>query len=218
MRYILLLITVLNLTVLEAKTGYYKKRQGYFSNWHLNKIYKQVVRKSSVNKKALREAFRYYKKYKKKERLSKDYLAIADYTKTSSVKRLYIIRLSDGKVYRYFVAHGLRSGAKGGRVWRSSNKPHSYMTPYGFFRVGSYEGITTKKRYRYLSIKGLQWNNKKVGLPLRKGGRDIILHTAKYVKYEGRSLGCFAIKPTDKYAVFGRLKTALLYSYTGKLK
>ncbi len=216
MRYIILLITALLITTLEAKTGYSKKRYGYFSNWHLTKIYKKVYKKSSVNKKALRDAFSYYKKYKKSKRLSKNYLAIADYTKTSSVKRLYIIRLSDGKVYRYFIAHGVRSGAKGGRVWRSSNKPHSYMTPYGFFKVGSSEGVTSKKRYRYLSIKGLQWNNKKVGLPLRKGGRDIILHTAKYVKYEGRSLGCFAIKPKDKYAVFKRIKTALLYSYTGK--
>ena len=218
MRYILLLITVLCLTILDAKTDYSKHKYGYFSNWHLSKIYKKVAEKSSVNKQALRDAFNYYKKEKKRKQLSKTYLAIADYTKISNVKRLYIIRLLDGKVYRYSVAHGIRSGAKGGRVWRSSNKQNSNMTPYGFFKVGSFEGITTKKRYRYLSIKGLQWNNKKVGLPLKKGGRDIVLHTAKYVNYQGRSFGCFAIKPTDKSAVFKRLKTALLYSYTGKKK
>jgi len=90
------------------------------------------------------------------------------------------------------------------------------MTPYGFFRIGEREGVTVKKRYRYLPVTGLEWNNRKVGLPLKRGGRDIILHTAKYVDYGGRSFGCFAISPSDKRAVFGKLKSALLYSYTGK--
>jgi hypothetical protein len=209
-------MTALFISTLYGRIDHSKKRYRYFSNRHLTKIYRKVAKSSSVNKRALKEAFDYYKKYKKIKRLSKEYLAIADYTKTSNIKRLYTIRLSDGKVYRYFVSHGLRSGAKGGRVWRSSNKPNSNMTPYGFFKVGSFEGITSKKRYPYLSIKGLQWYNKKVGFPLRKGGRDIVLHTANYVNYEGRSLGCFAIKPKDRSSVFNKMKTALLYSYTGR--
>ena len=161
-------------------------------------------------------ANKYYKKYKLKKRLSTKYLAIADYTKIFNSKRLYIIRLSDGKVFRYKVAHGLRSGAKGGRVWRSSNKKNSLMTPYGFFKVGSKEGLTYKKRYNYLPIIGLEWNNRKVGMSPKVGGRDVILHTASYVNYGGRSLGCFAIRPIDKREIFKKLKSALLYSYTGK--
>ena len=210
-----MLITLVFVTTTEAKRDYLKKKYKYFSNWHLTKIYKKVAKSSDINKKALKNAFDYYKRYKRKKKLSPRYLSIADYTKKSNRKRLYIIRLSDGKVYRYYVAHGIRSGAKWGRVWRSSNKQHSNMTPYGFFKVGSMEGVTTKKRYRYLPVKGLQWSNRKVGLSVKKGGRDIILHTANYVNYEGRSLGCFAIRPKDKRAVFNKLKRALLYSYTG---
>ncbi len=213
MRYIIFIVTLIFLNNIEAKTNYSKR--GYPSNWYLDKIYKKIAKKSNVNKKALKRAFNFYKKYKIKKRLSTKYIAIADYTKTSYQKRLYIIRLKDGKVFRYKVAHGVRSGAKGGRVWRSSNKKNSHMTPYGFFKVGSREGITYKKRYHYLPIIGLQSNNRKVGLPPQKGGRDIVLHTAKYVSFEGRSLGCFAIKPQDRFAVFKRLKKALLYSYTG---
>jgi len=206
------LILSLLISTADARRSYNK----YYSYHHLNKIEKRVSSTSTVNKKALREAFRFYKKNRYKQRLSKRYLAIADYTKTAYTKRLYIIDLRNGKVHQYHVAHGKNSGAKGGRVWRSSNRRNSYMTPYGFFKVGSREGITSRKKYRYLSVKGLQRSNKKVGLPTRFGGRDVIVHTASYVKSGGRSYGCFAIKPQDKWVVFKRLKTALLYSYTGR--
>ena len=186
------------------------------SNWRLNYIYKKVAKKSNVNKKALKKAFAYYKKNQKKKKLSSRYLAIADYTKSAKHKRLYIINLQKGSIYRYKVAHGKRSGSVGGKVWRSSNKRRSKMTPYGFFKVGSREGRTKKKRYRYLTVQGLQWSNKKVGYPSRRGGRDVIIHPAKYVKSGGRSHGCFAIRPRDKRNVFSKLKKALLYSYTGR--
>lgn len=196
----------------EAKKTYHK----YYSNWHLNKIHKRVASKSDVNKKALRRAFAYYKKNRYRLKLSQRYLAIADYTKTSDQKRLYIIDLKNAKVYRHYVAHGKNSGAKGGRVWRSSNKLNSHMTPYGFFKVGRSEGVTSKKKYKYLSVQGLEKSNRKVGLPTRKGGRDIVLHTASYVDRGGRSYGCFAILPQDRGKIFKKLKTALLYSYTGR--
>ena len=208
----IILIVSLFVSTIDARSSYNK----YYSIHHLNKIEKRVGYRSDVSKKALREAFRYYKRNRYKSRLSKRYLAIADYTKTSSQKRLYIINLYNGKVYQYYVAHGKNSGARGGRVWRSSNRLNSRMTPYGFFKVGSREGITGRKRYKYLPIRGLQRTNKKVGLPTRFGGRDVIVHTASYVNSGGRSYGCFAIRPQDKRVVFKRLKTALLYSYTGR--
>ncbi len=206
-----LILFLFNSTI-EARSSYNK----YYSIHHLNTIERRVNAHSTVNKKALREAFRYYKKNRYKQRLSKRYLAIADYTKVAQRKRLYIIDLRNGKIYQYQVAHGKNSGAKGGRVWRSSNRLNSHMTPYGFFKVGSREGITGRKRYKYLPIRGLQRSNKKVGLPSRFGGRDVIVHTASYVNSGGRSYGCFAIRPQDKKVVFKRLKTALLYSYTGR--
>jgi hypothetical protein len=207
-----IVLTLLFISTVEARSNYNK----YYSNRHLSKIEKRVALASTVNKKALREAFRFYKKNRYKQRLSKRYIAIADYTKKAGKKRLYIINLYNGKVYQHHVAHGKKSGARGGRVWRSSNKLNSHMTPYGFFKVGIKERVTAKRKYKYLMIRGLQKSNKKVGLPTRFGGRDVIVHTAGYVKGGGRSYGCFAIKPKDKWAVFKRLKTALLYSYTGR--
>ena len=183
---------------------------------HLQKIYKKVVKKTNVSKKALKKAFDYYKKNQKRKGLSKKYLAIADYTKTAKQKRLYIINLKNGAVYRHKVAHGKYSGAIGGKVKKSSNKRNSMMTPYGFYKVGSKIGKTKKKHYRYLSVRGLQWNNKKVGKPSRMGGRDVIIHPAKYVNRGGRSHGCFAICPKDQWKIFAKLKKALLYSYTGR--
>jgi len=189
-------------------------RQNNFG--HLQKIYKKVAKKTNVNKKALKKAFAFYKKNQKRKGLSSKYLAIADYTKTARHKRLYIVNLRNGQVYRYKIAHGKRSGCLGGKVCKSSNRRNSKMTPYGFFKVGSKVGKTKKKHYRYLSVKGLQKSNKKVGYPSRMGGRDVIIHPAKYVNSGGRSFGCFAICPHDRRAVFKRLKTALLYSYTGR--
>lgn len=186
------------------------------SEQHLNRIYKKVSKNTNVNKKALKKAFSFYKKYQSKKGLSRHYLAIADYTKTARHKRLYIINLKQGKIYRYKVAHGKRSGAYGGKVKRSSNKRNSKMTPYGFFKVGTKVRKTRKKRYYYLSIKGLQKSNRKVGYPSRMGGRDVIIHPAKYVNRGGRSYGCFAIRPQDRRNVFSKLKRALLYSYTGR--
>lgn len=206
----LLLIVLLNLVATEFVVA-----KGH-TTWHLNQIYKKVSKKSNINKRALRKAFAYYKKYQYKKKLSKNYLAIADYTKTAKHKRLYIINLYNGKIYRHKVAHGKYSGRIGGKVKRSSNKRGTHMTPYGFFKVGTHVGKTKKKHYRYLSVKGLQWSNRKVGYPARKGGRDIIVHPAKYVKGGGRSHGCFAIEKRGMWTVFKRLKKALFYSYTGR--
>ncbi|MCK5854954.1 MAG: murein L,D-transpeptidase catalytic domain family protein [Sulfurovaceae bacterium] len=197
-----------------------KKRKSKKLNKHqvrkLNKIYKKVSKKTNINKRALKKAFSYYKKNKHKKALSSKYLAIADYTKRARDKRLYIINLKSGAVHRHKVAHGKYSGSVGGKVRRSSNRRNSKMTPYGFFKVGSRVGRTQKKGYKYLSVKGLDRSNRKVGCPTRHGGRDVIVHTARYVNSGGRSHGCFAIRPRDKNRVFSKLKKALLYSYTGR--
>jgi len=219
MKKLIILFSLLTLisTNTYARNSYNNKYKGsYVSISHLHKIFDKVKRTSNVSQKALSQAFTYYEKNRYKKKLSADYIAIADYTKSAMQKRLYIINLHSGVVNNHMVAHGKNSGSKGGRVWRSSNVINSYMTPYGFFKVGYREGVTYKKKYKYLSVKGLEWSNRKVGEPTRKGGRDILLHTAKYVANGGRSYGCFSIRPQDKRAVFNRIKTALLYSYTGR--
>lgn len=198
-------------STLFATSNYVNRQKGhYVTVSHLHYIFNKLKRTSDVSPKALAKTFNFYEKNRYKKHLSPDYIAIADYTKPAIQKRLYVINLHTGKVNQHLVSHGKNSGAKGGRVWRSSNKLGSNMTPYGFFKVGKREGVTYRKHYKYLSIQGLEWKNRNAKQ------RDILLHTANYVNWGGRSYGCFAIPPQDKWQVFSKLKRALLYSYTGR--
>jgi hypothetical protein len=181
----------------------------------LANVYTKLYFSGQVNKRALKKAFKYYEKHDRKHNFADGYLAIADYTRPATQDRLQIIGLDTGRIYAYRVAHGKKSGPKGGRVYQASNRVGSHMTPKGFYKVGYKEGRTLKKRYKYLSVKGLDRSNRKVGVPSRFGGRDIVVHTARYVDKGGRSFGCFAIRPSDKTRIFSKLKGALLYSYTG---
>ena len=195
---------------IEASSSYKDMKNGNFvSKAHLHYVFKKVKSSSNVSEKALAKTFYYYEKNRYAKHLSPNFLSIADYTKRASEKRLYIINLHTGKVKKYLVAHGLNSGAKGGRVWSAGNKEGSRKTPTGFFKVGSKEGITFKKKYRYLGLDGLEWKNRNA----KK--REIILHTASYVDRAGRSNGCFAIRPKDRWQVFAHMKKALLFSYVG---
>jgi len=205
---ITLLIMLFFVTKTIATNNNYKSH--YVSIAHLHQIFEKVKRNSDVSERALSQTFNFYEKNYNKKHLSPYYLAIADYTKKALKKRLYIINLHSGKVYQYLVAHGKNSGKKGGRVWYSSNKRGSFMTPYGFFKIGDKEGITVAKKYDYLAVEGLEGKNKNVK------AREILLHTAGYVAKAGKSLGCFAIRPQDKRPIFSKLKRALLYSYTGR--
>jgi len=195
---------------IEASSSYIDMQYGnYVSKSHLYYVFNKVKGSSNVSEKALAKTFDYYEKNRYAKHLSPNYIAIADYTKYASQKRLFIINLHTGEVKKHLVAHGVNSGAKGGRVWSASNRIGSFQTPTGFFKVGHKEGITTRKRYNYLSIDGLERKNRNA----KK--REIILHTASYVGSSGRSHGCFAIQPKDRLQVFSRMKRALLFSYVG---
>ena len=195
------------LTGSNATNTHYKS--AYETVPHLHNVFERAKRNSDVSEKALADAFAFYEKNHYKKRLSSDYLAVADYTKVALHKRLYIVNLHTGEVNAYLVAHGVNSGKRYGRVIDAGNSKGSFKTPTGFFKVGAKEGVTVKKRYKYLSVDGLEWENRNA----RK--RQILLHTAPYVSNAGRSYGCFAIQPQDKESIFSKLKTALLYSYTG---
>jgi len=217
-----LILTTSSYSKTTHKKSHYKRyltkrvKSKRFLSKRLYRIYKKVLKRTNINRRALKRAFLFYQKNRKRRHLSSKYLAIADYTKRATTRRLYIINLKNGKVYRHKIAHGKRSGAIGGKVRRSSNRRNSKMTPYGFFKVGSVIRKTRKKHYKYLTVQGLERCNRKVGLPSRMGGRDVILHPAKYVNYGGRSHGCFSIAPQDRYKIFAKLKKALFYSYTGR--
>ncbi|SFV65627.1 hypothetical protein MNB_SV-14-1288 [hydrothermal vent metagenome] len=207
-KLILLTFTLLLFTTCSIATSTYYKNS-YVTVSCLHRIFEKAKRNSDVSERALANAFAFYEKNRFQKRLSPHYLAIADYTKVALHKRLYIINLHTGEVSRYLVAHGINSGERYGRVVSPSNAKGSCKTPIGFFKVGLKEGITTKKRYNYLCVYGLEWKNRNA----RK--RQILLHTAWYVAKGGRSYGCFAIDPKDRVEIFSKLKTALLYSYAG---
>jgi hypothetical protein len=181
----------------------------------LAKIYRKVASKKVIPRRALINAFKFYEKNKRKRQLSGKYIAVADYTKNARSERLHLVNLTTGAISSYKVAHGRRSGPVGGKVHSTSNRRGSNKTSKGFFKVGYKEGVTRTKGYRYLSVTGLEQGNRKVGLPSRLGGRDVVMHTARYVNNGGRSNGCFAIKPQDKRSIFNKIKGSLLYSYTG---
>lgn len=207
---ILLLSSLLFTLNIHAASSYRDYQYGsYVSVSHLHYVFNKVKKASNVSQKALAKAFDYYKTHRYSKKLSPNFLAIADYTKLGFEKRLFIIDLHKGTYKRYLVAHGKNSGARGDRVWDASNQAGSYKTPTGFFKVGAKEGITARKKYNYLPIDGLEWKNRNA----KK--REILLHTASYVEGAGRSKGCFAITPEDRFQVFSRMKQALLLSYTG---
>jgi hypothetical protein len=181
----------------------------------LAKVFDKVAASGKVEKKALQRAFKYYQENRKSSGLAQTHIAIADYTKLATSKRLHIINLKTAGVTSVQVAHGRKSGPIGGRVTSTSNANGSNKTTKGFYRVGTKEGRTSTKGLPYLSVQGLESGNRMVGLPPRKGGRDIIIHTAGYVASGGRSLGCFSIRPQDKRLVFNKLKGVLFYSYVG---
>lgn len=208
----LILLTFLLIAAVntQAATSYQNIKYGqYVPVSHLHYVFNKVKRNSSVSQKALAKAFYFYENNRYEKRLSPNYIVIADYTKVASEKRLFLINLHTGEVRNYLVAHGLNSGERGDRVWNAGNRLGSYKTPTGFFKIGSKEGITTRKKYNYIALDGLEWKNRNARQ------REIILHTASYVGKIGRSRGCFAIKPEDRRAVFSKVKRALLFSYVG---
>lgn len=119
-------------------------------------------------------------------------LTIIDYSKPSTVKRLWIIDLKNDKVlFNTYVAHGKNSG---GLIPTSfSNKNQSLKSSFGVFVTeDTYNGHNGYS----LRIKGLE-----KGINDNVYDRHVIFHGAKYVSEAyakvkgmmGRSWGCMAI-------------------------
>jgi len=118
------------------------------------------------------------------------FVAIADFDRPSTERRLSIIRLTDGRVETYLVAHGEGSG--GLYATRFSDEPQSHMSSLGIYLTEQqYEG----KHGRSLRLRGMESSNNEAE------SRDVVLHGAAYVSDEfvaehhqlGRSWGCPAV-------------------------
>lgn len=147
-----------------------------------------------------------------------DFMAIADYSKDSNQKRLFILNMKDGSVKTYFMAHGRGSETRPGHAGRFSNRDGSHQTPPGF-HVTSKLGHSPKEG-KMVVLDGIE-----PGINDRSNARRIYIHTKWYaskehirqVGYPGRSWGCITVPPDDLNEILKNLAGgALVYNFTGK--
>lgn len=132
-------------------------------------------------------------------------LAVIDYSRPSTEKRLYIFDLKRQRLLlRDYVAHGKASGEN--LATRFSNRVNSHQTSLGLFLgAESYRG----KHGYSLRMDGLE-----PGVNDRARERAIVIHGADYVNPRwipkqgriGRSLGCPAVRQGVARQVVDQLK------------
>jgi hypothetical protein len=167
----------------------------------------------------------YNKLVEKKLIRNKSILSIADFSKPSSQKRLYVIDVKNNKLlYQTLVAHGHNSGLEYATSF--SNEDDSHKSSLGFYVTeGTYNGECGYA----LKLKGCE-----KGFNDKAYARSIVVHGSKYVTdaflhsngFLGRSWGCpalpqqiskkiidvikngsclFLYHPTEKYLLTSRI-------------
>ncbi len=140
-------------------------------------------------------------------------LAVADMTRPSTEKRLFIIDLGSRKLLlRTWVAHGRNSGDL--LCTAVSNTSGSLQTSKGLYQVG--RKILSPKHGDALLLQGLD-----DGVNSAAESREIIMHAADYVGADfiakhgrlGRSFGCPAVAPEVMPKLIDLLQGQLLYVF-----
>jgi hypothetical protein len=140
-------------------------------------------------------------------------LAVIDYSRPSTVPRLWVFDLERGALlFRELVAHGRNTGAN--EATHFSNAMNSHASSLGLFRTDvTYEGSNGYS----LRMDGLE-----AGVNDRARERAIVLHGAPYVSEEhakkfgrlGRSWGCPAVRLGVARQVIDTLKGGqFIFSY-----
>jgi hypothetical protein len=134
-----------------------------------------------------------------------DVVGIADFSKSSSESRFYLLDTNTGRVTRHLVAHGRGSDPEHtGFLQRFSNAPGSYATSSGAYVTSDYY----PGRYgRAMRVRGLDNSNSNAE------SRAIVIHSAWYAEPQvaamqgrlGRSEGCFAFSYQSRQEVLARL-------------
>ncbi len=165
-----------------------------FSNENLAYVYDSLgLDDKGLSEEAFNEAITGYTTLKKQGKLDNaDIISIADFTKPSSMKRLFVINLKQIKIlFNTYVAHGQNSGRE--MAANFSNRPESFQSSLGFYVTSdTYMG----KNGFSMHLQGLE-----KGINDLAYDRAIVMHGAPYVSenfirsngYLGRSWGCPAV-------------------------
>ena len=157
-------------------------------------IYDQLQLNSiGLSEDAFKYALKGYDYLKAKGMIANDnIISIADFTKPSSQKRLFVIDLKNCKtLFNTYVAHGQGSGEAFARKF--SNIPESYQSSLGFY--------ITSDTYIGKNGYSMRLNGVENGINDKADERAIVMHGAPYVcesyirerGYIGRSWGCPAV-------------------------
>ena len=132
-------------------------------------------------------------------------ITIADLSKSSYKKRLFVIDLKNCKLlFNTYVAHGMNSGQEFAKYF--SNIPESNKSSLGFYQTSNtYQG---KNGYS-MHLVGLE-----KGINDNAYNRDIVMHGADYVSeslikaqgYIGRSQGCPAVPEKQHKQIIDKIK------------
>jgi hypothetical protein len=157
-------------------------------------LYNRIgLEKEGLNETAFEYAWRGYHNLLKMGSIRrKSVLSIADFSQSSSEKRMYVIDLRHKKLlYRTYVAHGQNSGSVFADSF--SNEAESFKSSLGFY--------VTKTTYLGRNGLSLRLNGVDNGYNDQALKRNIVLHGCSYVGDEylqnfgalGTSLGCPAL-------------------------
>lgn len=149
--------------------------------------------KDGLSETAFEYAWRGYHNLVKRGSIRKrSVLSIADFSQSSSEKRMYVIDIRHRRLlYRTYVAHGQNSGAEYAETF--SNAPESFMSSLGFY--------VTKTTYIGKNGLSLRLDGVDDGYNDNAMMRNIVLHGCTYVGEQylenfgstGTSLGCPAL-------------------------
>ena len=137
--------------------------------------------------------------------ICRDVIGVADFSLPSRAPRFHLVKLSDGGVRSYLVAHGRGSDpSRTGWLERFSNEPRSNATAAGAYRTGS---VYVGAHGHSMRLEGLDPTNSNAL------SRAIVVHGAWYVSEEmigssgmlGRSQGCLAVAESSLPEILMRL-------------
>jgi hypothetical protein len=164
------------------------------------------LEKEGLSETAFEYAWRGYHNLLKKGAIHrKSVLSIADFSQSSTEKRMYVIDIRHKRLlYRTYVAHGQNSGSEFAEDF--SNEPESFKSSLGFY--------VTKTTYYGRNGLSLRLDGVDEGYNDKALKRNIVLHGCAYVGDEylenfgstGTSLGCPALPAAVSGQIIQKVK------------